>query len=62
MLFPAGDTSALVAAIDELVSSAELRARIGRAGQRKVLKGFTWEQYSDRVLQHIAAITVGATT
>jgi glycosyltransferase involved in cell wall biosynthesis len=60
MVFSAGNVDELAEAIDELASDAGLRNRVGAAGQRKVLKSFTWEQYADRVLSSFLAMKSGA--
>jgi glycosyltransferase involved in cell wall biosynthesis len=43
------DADALARAILELLSDPRRRARMGQAGQRKVLENYTWEIVADRV-------------
>jgi phosphatidylinositol alpha 1,6-mannosyltransferase len=52
-IFRAGDVSELAILIDTLASNPELRRTMAQRGQEKVLKSFTWEQYSDGVLDTI---------
>src|SRR5918996_4047923 len=42
-LVPARDASALAAAVGRLLVEEEQRARMGAAGRRRVLDGYTWE-------------------
>ncbi|MEX0947482.1 MAG: glycosyltransferase family 4 protein [Acidimicrobiia bacterium] len=44
LLVPPGDPDALATAIRRALGDAELRARIGRAGQARALAQFTWRQ------------------
>jgi len=53
MAFPAGDTSALVSAIEILANDAGFRDRIAGRGQETVRESFTWQQYSDRVIREL---------
>lgn len=43
LLVPPGDPGALAAAITTVLGSAEVRARLGEAGRRRVLGRFTWQ-------------------
>ena len=43
LLVPPDDPSALALAIGRLLDDAELRARLGAAGRRRVVRQFTWE-------------------
>jgi phosphatidylinositol alpha-1,6-mannosyltransferase len=44
LLVGGDDVAELVAALDTLLSSAELRARFGSAGRSRALREFTWER------------------
>jgi glycosyltransferase involved in cell wall biosynthesis len=43
LLVPPDDPSALALAIGRLLDDAGLRARLGAAGRRRVVRQFTWE-------------------
>ncbi len=51
LLYPAGDFKALTARCEALLASPSLRALIGEAGARAVLKKFTWDHNAARVLK-----------
>lgn len=42
LVVPPGDSSALAAAMSRLLTDADLRSRLGRAGRARVLERFTW--------------------
>jgi rhamnosyl/mannosyltransferase len=48
---PPGDASALTAALLRLCGDAELRARFGAAGRRRVLDEFTIARMADRIVE-----------
>ena len=54
LLFPIGDTAALVAALKRLMDDEALRLRLGRRARQDVLERHTWEQNARRVLEGIA--------
>ena len=43
-LVPPGDAAALAGAIKRLMSDAELRAKMGEAGRRRMVERFTWRE------------------
>lgn len=49
VFFPVGDAAALASACARLLSDAELRARLGRAGCRRVRSAFSWEAVAERL-------------
>jgi glycosyltransferase involved in cell wall biosynthesis len=52
MLVPVADPSALAAQIVEVLGNAELRARLGEAGRRRVLDRFTWRKTAEGTQEH----------
>lgn len=52
-LVPFGDLPALERAVDRLLSDADLRERMGRAGRRRLEREFTFERYRERVERHL---------
>ena len=53
-LVPPGDTGALTDAIERLARNPQLRARLGRAGQRHVIEHYTWKAHVERILARLA--------
>lgn len=51
-LVPTADPSALAAQILEALGDAELRARIGEGGRRRVLDRFTWRRTAEGTAEH----------
>lgn len=54
IVVPPDDAAAVAAAIDRLLGDEELRRRLGEAGRRRVLAGYTWDAVAARV-EEIAA-------
>ena len=52
VLVPPGDADALATRIGQLLDDAPLRARMGRAGRRRVARHFTWGRTAERVVDH----------
>ncbi len=52
LLVPPGDPGALAAAIGEALDDADLRRRLGQAGQRRVLERFTWRATAEATVGH----------
>jgi glycosyltransferase involved in cell wall biosynthesis len=52
MLVPVADPSALAAQIVDVLGNAELRARLGEAGRRRVLDRFTWQKTAEGTQEH----------
>lgn len=50
LLAPPDDPAALLAALERLLGDAELRARLGEAGRKRVLEEFTWERTAQELL------------
>lgn len=53
ILVPPGDTAALVAAIDKLLTDAALRKALGKAGQKRFLENYSIEAYVTALLDHL---------
>jgi glycosyltransferase involved in cell wall biosynthesis len=56
LLVPPGDPSALAAALGRALDDADLRARIGAAGRRRVLELFTWRKTAEGTVDHYRAL------
>jgi glycosyltransferase involved in cell wall biosynthesis len=56
LLVPAADTASLVEATERLCGSAELRERLGLAGQ-ETMRRYTWEKIAQR-LEKVLALAV----
>jgi len=50
LLYPAGDSSALLAACDRLLSDPTLRSRLGDAAAKEIHGRYTWDQNAERVV------------
>lgn len=50
LVVPAGDHTALAAALRRLADDADLRSRMGAAGRSRVASGLSWGQYATQVL------------
>ena len=50
LIVPAGDSTALAAALRRLAGDADLRSRIGAAGRSCVASGHSWDEYATQVL------------
>ncbi|MFW5940663.1 MAG: glycosyltransferase family 4 protein, partial [Chloroflexota bacterium] len=50
LLVPFGDEEALAAAVRRLLEDEPLRRRLGRCGQSKVQRSYTWEQVAGRAI------------
>ncbi len=50
LVFPAGNTPALAAALERLRSEPELRTRLGHEARATILRGHTWEAVVGRIL------------
>lgn len=50
LLVPFGDVSALTAAMHRLLTSETLRCQLGRRGQEKVQREYSWDRVAERVL------------
>ena len=48
LLVPEGDAEELLAALRRVLSSADERARMGRAGRRRVELELTWDNIAER--------------
>jgi len=53
LLVKFGDYEALAGAVSELLSNADLRRRLGEAGQRKVMDQYTWDTVFGRFMSVI---------
>jgi glycosyltransferase involved in cell wall biosynthesis len=53
---PAGDSHALAAALEEIVSDSELAERLGAEGRRRVLERSGWEKVAERVEEELEAL------
>ncbi len=51
LLVPPNDPDALATAIGRLLSNAQLRDRLGRAGRQRVLNRFTWRITAEKTLE-----------
>jgi glycosyltransferase involved in cell wall biosynthesis len=51
LLVPPGDVAALAAALNRLLSDADLRARIGAAGRERVVERFSWASTAQRTVE-----------
>lgn len=58
-LFPPGDDTELAAQLALLLDNADLRARMGEAGRRRVEAGYTWEQVVNRCYPPVLAALAG---
>jgi glycosyltransferase involved in cell wall biosynthesis len=54
LLFPAGAADKLQAALQQLLSSSELRGALGAAGRKKVEAGYTWDKVAQAYLDLFA--------
>lgn len=59
LLFPAGDSSALAAALLELAADPERRAAMGRRARQEFLARFTLEQYRDNFVDAVKTVLAG---
>jgi glycosyltransferase involved in cell wall biosynthesis len=53
---PPGDAGALATTLLRALGDAELRARIGAAGRKRVLDKFTWRQTAVGTVEHYRAL------
>lgn len=60
LLVPPRDIGRLAAALEELLSAPELRARLGAAGRRRVEECFTWSANTRRLFDLYERVTEGA--
>jgi hypothetical protein len=60
LLCPARDPEALADRLGRLLGDADLRARLGAAGRRRVVDRFTWEALYDRYERFLSAAVDGA--
>jgi glycosyltransferase involved in cell wall biosynthesis len=60
LLVPPGDPSALAVAIGRALDDADLRARLGEAGRRRVLERFTWRACAEGTVEHYRAALADA--
>jgi glycosyltransferase involved in cell wall biosynthesis len=51
LLVPPGDPSALAVALGRALDDAELRARLGEAGRKRVLERFTWRACAEGTVE-----------
>ena len=58
-LVPFGEGEPLVAALDRLISDAELRERMGRAGRRRLLDHFMFDAFQRRVAKYTRELLDG---
>ena len=56
LLVPPGDPGALAASIGRALDGAALRARLGRAGRRRVLSRFTWRATAEGTVDEYARL------
>lgn len=56
LLVPPGDPEALAAGITRALDDADLRARIGAAGRRRVLERFTWRATAEGTAHYYRAV------
>ncbi|MFN8037739.1 MAG: glycosyltransferase family 4 protein [Acidimicrobiales bacterium] len=56
LLVPPGEPVALAAALGQVLDDAELRARLGAAGRRRVLERFTWRHCARETVEHYAEV------
>ncbi|MCP4427783.1 MAG: glycosyltransferase family 4 protein [Chloroflexi bacterium] len=56
ILVPYGDVSALAQAVQRLLTDTALRQKMGRRGQEKVERQYTWSRVADRVLSNYQEI------
>ena len=56
---PAGDTTALSSALEEIVSDPELAVRFGREGQRRILSSSNWETVSAQLERAFSQVFEG---
>jgi glycosyltransferase involved in cell wall biosynthesis len=56
LIVPPGDPSAFAAALGRALDDADLRARIGAAGRRRVLERFTWRKTAEGTVDHYRAL------
>jgi glycosyltransferase involved in cell wall biosynthesis len=52
MTVPPGDAGALAQQIIDVLDDAELRARLGEGGRRRVLDRFTWRRTAEGTAEH----------
>src|SRR5207245_10349797 len=50
LLYPAGDSSALLAACERLLSDPTLRSRLGDAAAKEIHGRYSWDQNAERVV------------
>jgi glycosyltransferase involved in cell wall biosynthesis len=56
LLFESGDATALADAIRELLSDEQRRILMGKAGRKRVIKMFSWEQIAQSLLKQYQSI------
>jgi glycosyltransferase involved in cell wall biosynthesis len=56
LLYPPGDTEALVQACLRLLDDCELRMRLGKAAAEDVHAHYTWERNAERVMQIVSSL------
>ncbi|MEE8600817.1 glycosyltransferase [Euzebya tangerina] len=61
VLVPAGDASALAAAVAALQADPDRRAQLGAAGRREVLSNHTWPHRARTVLAHVDGLAATPT-
>jgi len=62
ILFPAGDTEALVKGVRALLRDTALRSRMSLAAQATVTqRGFFWDENARRTLEHLSRLTAART-
>lgn len=59
IVVPAGDSGALVRAIEQLLQSAELRDSLGKAGRRRIEEQFSWQVAAQRLVAYYREILTG---
>ncbi len=60
MSFPAGDESALVVAVEEMIADEPRRAAMGAAGRRLAQERYSWDRIAQRLSEIYEALVDGA--